>query len=128
MLKEKNAVDYGDLILKVIQLFREYPDILKKYQDMFKFVLVDEVQDLNKIQQVWLEYILGDKPKRLTCVGDDDQMIYGFRRADGEFILKFEEIYPNAKIIKLEQNYRSTKEIVKAANNLISHNINRKGK
>lgn len=95
---------------------------------MFKFVLVDEVQDLNKIQQVWLEYILGDKPKRLTCVGDDDQMIYGFRRADGEFILKFEEIYPNAKVIKLEQNYRSTKEIVKAANNLISHNINRKGK
>lgn len=79
-------------------------------------------------QQRWLINLLANKPKRLTCVGDDDQMIYGFRGADGDFILKFEKHFPDAKIIRLEQNYRSTKKILEGANNLISHNLNRKGK
>ncbi|TNV83096.1 hypothetical protein FGO68_gene12902 [Halteria grandinella] len=128
LLLQRNSVDYGDLIQHSIDLFLRHPLILHQYQEQFKYILVDEVQDLNKNQQKWLTTLVGDKPEKLSCVGDDDQMIYGFRGATGEFILNFDKIYPNAKIIKLEQNYRSTKQILLATNNLISHNKKRHGK
>jgi DNA helicase-2/ATP-dependent DNA helicase PcrA len=112
----------------VLEIFKKDPETLYYYQQKFKYIMVDEVQDLNQNQQQWLMALVSDRPEKLSCVGDDDQMIYGFRGANGEFIMKFKEIYPSAKFIRLEQNYRSTKNILDAANNLISHNKLRHGK
>ncbi|CDW78889.1 atp-dependent dna helicase [Stylonychia lemnae] len=127
LLKKENSVDFRDLLFYMYQIFRKFPDILVKNRQQFKYILVDEVQDLNTLQQQWLKLIVGEN-QNLTCVGDDDQMIYSFRGATGDFILNFEKHFPTAKIIKLEQNYRSTKNILMCANNLIRHNKNRKGK
>ncbi|HEB02463.1 MAG TPA: ATP-dependent DNA helicase PcrA, partial [Nitrospirae bacterium] len=110
-LKRCNALDYDDLIMLTIKLFEEHPKTLKKYQTLFNHVLVDEFQDTNKAQYRLLKLICEDH-KNLCVVGDDDQSIYGFRGANVENILSFEKDYPKAKIIKLEQNYRSTKNIL----------------
>lgn len=127
MLKDNNAFDFDDLIYYTIELFKNNPDILEKYQQKFKYILVDEYQDTNHAQ-FYLIYLLSQKYKNICVVGDDDQSIYGFRGADVKNILQFEKIFPDTKIIKLEKNYRSTKTILSAANEVIKHNINRKGK
>lgn len=126
-LKILNAVDFGDLILHTITLFRSSPQLLESYQDKFKFILVDEYQDTNIAQYLWLR-LLAQKTHSICCVGDDDQSIYGWRGAEVGNILRFEQDFPNAKIIRLEQNYRSTPHILKAASHLISHNEGRLGK
>jgi len=126
-LKENNALDFDDLINKTIELFRQFPDVLDYYQDKFKYILVDEYQDTNKAQYILIN-LLSKKYKNICVVGDDDQSIYGWRGADIRNILDFEKDYPNAKVIKLEQNYRSTKTILKAANEVIENNEGRKRK
>ena len=123
-LQTNNALDFDDLIFKTVQLFRDYPDILDKYQERFKYILVDEYQDTNVAQYV-LTNLLAAKYKNLCVVGDADQSIYGWRGADMRNILNFERDYPNAKVITLEQNYRSTKTILRAANAVIQNNFDR---
>ena len=122
LLKSKNAVDFGDLLQHVIEILKYYPDVQEAYQNKFRYILVDEVQDLNPNQQEWLRLMVGENHNKLSCVGDDDQMIYSFMGAQGDLILNFEKYYKGAEIIRLEQNYRSTKRILESANNLISHN------
>ncbi|TNE28951.1 MAG: DNA helicase II [Alphaproteobacteria bacterium] len=124
-----NACDFGDLLLHMITLFRDpkNADILALYQDQFRYILVDEYQDTNAAQYLWLR-LLAQKHKNICCVGDDDQSIYGWRGADIGNILRFEEDFPKAKIVRLEQNYRSTPEILQAANAVIAHNAGRMGK
>lgn len=126
-LKRLNAVDFGDIILKVLQLFRDAPDILEKYQRQFKYILVDEFQDTNNAQHQFLK-ALADGSGNICCVGDDDQSIYSWRGAEIKHILNFDQTYPNAQIIRLETNYRSTENILGAANSLIRHNDGRLGK
>ena len=126
-LRVLNAVDFGDLLLLSIQLFKSNPDILKKYQNKFRFMLVDEYQDTNVAQYLWLK-LLTQNNKNICCVGDDDQSIYGWRGAQVENILGFERDFENAKIIRLERNYRSTEHILAVASQLISHNQGRLGK
>lgn len=126
-LQKNNALDFDDLIGKTIELFIDNPDILKFYQKKFKYILVDEYQDTNRAQYELIK-LLGNVHKNVCVVGDDDQSIYGWRGADIRNILDFEEDYPNAKTIKLEQNYRSTKNILDAANKVIDNNMGRKGK
>ena len=126
-LKENNALDFGDLIGKTIELFRNNPEVLEYYQEKFKYVLVDEYQDTNGAQYE-LVRSLAHKHKNICVVGDDDQSIYGWRGADITNILGFEKDYDNAKVIKLEQNYRSTKTILDAANTVIENNYGRKSK
>ena len=126
-LINSNAVDFGDLILNNVQIFLKNPDILEHYQDKYKYVLVDEYQDTNPIQYLWAR-MLATKNNNICCVGDDDQSIYSWRGAEISNILKFEKDFKDAKIIKLEQNYRSTTRILKAASRLISHNKYRHGK
>lgn len=126
-LINSNAVDFGDLILNNVQIFMKNPDILEYYQDKYKYVLVDEYQDTNPIQYLWTR-MLATKNCNICCVGDDDQSIYSWRGAEIGNILKFEKDFKNAKIIKLEQNYRSTTPILKAASRLIAHNKYRHGK
>lgn len=126
-LVSNNALDFDDIITCVIKLFQEYPDILDKYQKRFKYILVDEYQDTN-FSQYLLLHMLANEEKNICVVGDDDQSIYEWRGADSRNILEFEQDYPNAKLIKLERNYRSTQMILDAANSLIENNINRKGK
>jgi len=122
-----NAVDFGDLLLHVITIFKENEDIKKLYQNKFKYILVDEFQDTNASQYYWLQ-TLSHKHQNLCAVGDDDQSIYSWRGADVNNILNFEKDFPKAKIIKLEKNYRSTGNILEAASHLISHNKSRLGK
>lgn len=122
-----NALDFDDLIMLTVIIFRLFPSVLKKYQDRFKYILVDEYQDTNRAQY-YLVNLLASKNKNIYVVGDDDQSIYSWRGADIRNILEFEHDYPNAKVIKLEQNYRSTKLILGAANNVIKNNFSRKGK
>ncbi len=124
-----NACDFGDLLLHVITIFRDpkNADILEKYQERFKYILVDEYQDTNVAQYLWLR-LLAQKHKNICCVGDDDQSIYGWRGAEIGNILKFEKDFEGAKVIRLEQNYRSTKNILAAANGVIAYNKNRLGK
>ena len=122
-----NCVDFGDLILFCIKIFRSNQKILEKYQKMFKFILVDEYQDINNIQQKWLEYLYQGY-KNISCVGDDDQSIYSWRGADVVNLLNFEKKFHNSHIIRLEQNYRSTKNILECASCLISNNKGRYGK
>jgi DNA helicase-2/ATP-dependent DNA helicase PcrA len=126
-LKVLNAVDFGDLLLESLRLFRENPDVLADYQKRFKFVLVDEYQDTNTAQYLWLRLIAQGR-SNVCCVGDDDQSVYGWRGAEVENILRFEKDFPGAKIIRLERNYRSTGHILAAASHLISFNEGRLGK
>ena len=122
-----NLVDFGDLILHCINIFKKNNSILKKYQNFFRYILVDEYQDINPIQQKWIKYLY-DGSKNICCVGDDDQSIYSWRGADVSNLLNFEKIFLKTKIIRLEQNYRSTKNILRCASSLISKNKGRFGK
>lgn len=126
-LKQSNALDFDDLLYKTVELFQFHPDVLENYQERFRYIMVDEYQDTNHIQFLLIKQ-LASKYRNLCVVGDDDQSIYKFRGANIYNILNFEEEYPEAKVIKLEQNYRSTKNILKAANSVISHNEGRKEK
>jgi DNA helicase-2/ATP-dependent DNA helicase PcrA len=126
-LKILNAADFGDLLLECLRLFRENPDVLKDYQTRFRFMLVDEYQDTNTVQYLWLR-LLAQGRHNVCCVGDDDQSIYGWRGADVDNILRFETDFPGAKIIRLERNYRSTGHILGVAAGLIAHNQGRLGK
>ena len=125
--KDLNAFDFGDLILFSVKLFEEHKDIREIYQNNFKYILVDEFQDTNFIQNKWLN-LLVNKNKNICCVGDDDQSIYSWRGAEIKNFLTFDKIYKNCKVFKLEQNYRSTKNILQTAASLISNNSNRVGK
>ncbi len=130
-LKSLNAVDFGDLLLENIRLFREHPDVLAEYHRRFKYMLVDEYQDSNVAQYLWLRLLAQGKPAseaNICVVGDDDQSIYGWRGAEVDNILRFEKDFPGAKVIKLERNYRSTSNILRAASHLIAHNESRLGK
>jgi DNA helicase-2/ATP-dependent DNA helicase PcrA len=153
-LKVLNAADFGDLLLECIRLFREQPEVLRQYQGRFKYILVDEYQDTNVAQYLWLRLLGQSTPaqpalpgstttadaeaepreapprvlKNICCVGDDDQSIYGWRGAEVDNILRFEHDFPGAKIIRLERNYRSTGHILAAASHLIAHNEGRLGK
>lgn len=147
-LKILNAADFGDLLLENIRLFREHPDVLRQYQKRFRYILVDEYQDTNVAQYLWLRLLAqapsspiaiadGDSAhqpastastRNICCVGDDDQSIYGWRGAEVDNILRFEHDFPGAKVIRLERNYRSTGHILAAASHLIAHNEGRLGK
>lgn len=126
-LQENNALDFDDLIFMTVKIFRSHPDILEKYQERFQYISVDEYQDTNIAQYV-LTNLLASKYKNLCVVGDADQSIYGWRGADMRNILNFERDYPKARVILLEQNYRSTKTILNAANAVIKNNRDRKPK
>ncbi len=127
MTKDLNALDFGDLILYVVQLFEKNNDIRNIYRNNFKYILVDEYQDTNFIQNKWLN-LLVNKNQNICCVGDDDQSIYSWRGAEIKNFLTFDKIYPDCKVFKLEQNYRSTKNILDAASTLITNNNGRVGK
>jgi DNA helicase-2/ATP-dependent DNA helicase PcrA len=130
-LKSLNAADFGDLLLECIRLFKEHPDVLAEYHRKFRYMLVDEYQDSNVAQYLWLRLLAQGKPAseaNICVVGDDDQSIYGWRGAEVDNILRFEKDFPGAKVIKLERNYRSTSNILKAASNLIAFNESRLGK
>ncbi len=145
-LKILNAADFGDLLLEMIRLFREHPEVLRRYQERFRYILVDEYQDTNVAQYLWLRLIAqrpsaaemppwpdtlpasGERAPNICCVGDDDQSIYGWRGAEVDNILRFEHDFPGARIIRLERNYRSTGHILAAASHLIAHNQSRLGK
>ncbi len=126
-LKENNALDFDDIIFKTVELFQQNPDVLSYYQNKFRYVLVDEYQDTNHMQYL-LTSLLAGGHKNICVVGDDDQSIYRFRGASIENILDFEKQYKGARLIRLEQNYRSTQSILNAANGVICHNLGRKGK
>jgi DNA helicase-2/ATP-dependent DNA helicase PcrA len=118
-LRELNACDFGDLLLHQLTLLRENPDILEQYQNRFHYLLVDEYQDTNVAQYLWLR-LLAQKHKNICVVGDEDQSIYGWRGAEIGNILRFEEDFPGAKVVRLEENYRSTAHILGAASGLIA--------
>ena len=125
--KDLNAFDFGDLILYCVKLFEEHKDVKELYHNNFKYILVDEFQDTNFIQNKWLN-LLVNKNQNICCVGDDDQSIYSWRGAEIKNFLTFDKIYKNCKVFKLEQNYRSTKNILETASSLISNNSSRVGK
>ena len=126
-LKELNAVDFGDLLLHVVTIFQAHPDVLSQYQRWFKYILVDEYQDTNVAQYLWLR-LLASGHKNICCVGDDDQSIYGWRGAEVGNILRFEKDFEGAHVVRLEQNYRSTPHILAAASGVIAGNQGRLGK
>ena len=126
-LKVLNAADFGDLLLHCVTLFLEHPDVLADYQQQFHYVLVDEYQDSNVAQYLWLR-LLAQGRNNICCVGDDDQSIYSWRGAEVGNILRFDKDFPGAKVIRLEQNYRSTQQILSAASQMIAHNSGRLGK
>ena len=126
-LKVVNAADFGDLLLEVLRIFQEHPEVLKDYQRRFKYMLVDEYQDTNVAQYLWLR-LLAQGHRNICCVGDDDQSIYGWRGAEVDNILRFEKDFPGARVIRLERNYRSTPQILGAASGLIARNESRLGK
>ena len=126
-LKELNACDFGDLLLEGLRLFQQNPDVLAGYQRRFRYMLVDEYQDTNVVQYMWLRLLAQGSPN-ICCVGDDDQSIYGWRGAEVDNILRFEKDFPGATVIRLERNYRSTGHILAAASALIAHNKGRLGK
>jgi DNA helicase-2/ATP-dependent DNA helicase PcrA len=126
-LKTLNAADFGDLLIEMLRLFREHAEVLRQYHERFRYVLVDEYQDTNVAQYLWLR-LIGQGSKNICCVGDDDQSIYGWRGAEVDNILRFEKDFPGAKVIRLERNYRSTGHILAAASHLIAHNEGRLGK
>ena len=125
-----NACDFGDLLLHVTELLRTRPEILAGYHRLFRYILVDEYQDTNVVQYLWLRLLAqrADAPANICCVGDDDQSIYSWRGAEVENILRFEADFPGAKVVRLERNYRSTAPILAAAAGLIAHNDARLGK
>lgn len=126
-LQQNNSVDFDDLLILPIKLFREHQDVLEKYQNLYQYVLIDEYQDTNQAQYI-LTKMISEKNRRITCVGDDSQSIYSFRGANYKNILNFENDYRDAKTILLEQNYRSTGNILDAANQVIKNNRDRKDK
>ena len=126
-LRRNNALDFDDLIIQPIEIFSSHRDVLQKYQNRFKYILVDEYKDTNKAQYYWIK-LLSKAHRNLCVVGDEDQSIYHWRGADISNILNFEQDYANCKVVRLEQNYRSTQTILSAANALVSNNINRLGK
>ena len=126
-LKRNNSVDFDDLLLLPIKLFQNYKDVLEDYQDLYQYILIDEYQDTNEAQYT-LTKLLSEKSRNITCVGDDSQSIYSFRGANYKNILNFEKDYKDAKVVLLEQNYRSTGTILKAANAVIKNNKQRKDK
>jgi DNA helicase-2/ATP-dependent DNA helicase PcrA len=130
-LKDLNACDFGDLLLETIRLFREHPDVLGEYQSRFRYLLVDEYQDTNVAQYLWLRLLAAPRdgrPANICCVGDDDQSIYGWRGAEVDNILRFEKDFPGATVVRLEHNYRSKGHILGAAAGLIARNTGRLGK
>ena len=126
-LKTLNAVDFGDLLLHCVTIFQTHPDVLAQYQRWFRYILVDEYQDTNVAQYLWLR-LLAQAHRNICCVGDDDQSIYGWRGAEVGNILRFEKDFPGAVVIRLEQNYRSTGHILAAASGIIAKNAGRLGK
>ena len=126
-LKKNNALDFDDLIVKTVELFRSCPDVLEYFQDRFQYIMVDEYQDTNTAQFKFVS-LLAEKYRNLCVVGDDDQSIYKFRGANIGNILGFEKVFPDAKVVRLEQNYRSTQNILNAANQVIQNNMERKRK
>ncbi|MBD1162688.1 UvrD-helicase domain-containing protein [Pelagibacterales bacterium SAG-MED12] len=126
-LTDLNSCDFGDLILHAVKILEKNLDIREIYSKNFKYILVDEYQDTNFIQSKWLK-LLSDKNKNICCVGDDDQSIYSWRGAEIKNFLEFDQVYENTKVIRLEENYRSTENILSVASNLISNNQNRVGK
>ncbi|AXX98297.1 ATP-dependent helicase [Profundibacter amoris] len=126
-LKTLNAVDFGDLLLHVVTIFQQHTDVLEQYRRWFKYILVDEYQDTNVAQYLWLRLLAGGH-RNICCVGDDDQSIYGWRGAEVGNILRFEADFPGAVVVKLEQNYRSTRHILGAASGVIAANEGRLGK
>ena len=127
ILSENNALDFDDIIQKTAEIFQKFPEVLEKYQNLFRYILVDEYQDTNRAQYV-LVNLLSQRHRNLCVVGDDWQSVYAFRGADVRNILNFEQDYPEAKVVKLERNYRSTQKILDAAHGIISKNIHRKDK
>ncbi len=123
-LASSNSLDFGDLLFKVVVLFQEHPDILEKYQEQFKYIMVDEYQDTNKVQYSFVK-LISNKYKNICVVGDDDQGIYGWRGADIKNIISFEKDFPGVKVVKLEQNYRSVQNVIDAAVAVICGNNNR---
>ena len=126
-LRQSNAVDFDDLLMLSVRLCQQHPDILAQYQDRFRYLLIDEYQDTNRPQYLFARH-LAEKHRNICVVGDDDQSIYAWRGADLRNILDFEQDYPNARVIRLEQNYRSTRVILDAGNAVIRNNWGRKGK
>ncbi|MEI4194621.1 ATP-dependent helicase [Roseovarius sp. E0-M6] len=126
-LRELNAVDFGDLLLHMVVIFQTHADVLEQYQRWFRYILVDEYQDTNVAQYMWLR-LLAEGHKNICCVGDDDQSIYGWRGAEVGNILRFEKDFPGAHVVRLEQNYRSTEHILAAAGGVIAGNKGRLGK
>ncbi len=126
-LSTLNAADFGDLLLLCLELFRRRPEILKEYQRRFRYIMVDEYQDTNVAQYLWLR-LLAQQHRNICCVGDDDQSIYSWRGAEVGNILRFEEDFPGARVVRLERNYRSTPHILAAASGLITFNEGRLGK
>ncbi|MCC2975769.1 UvrD-helicase domain-containing protein [Sphingomonas sp. PL-96] len=126
-LRSVNACDFGDLLLHVLTILRTHRDVLEQYQQRFRYIMVDEYQDTNSVQYLWLR-LLAQERKNICCVGDDDQSIYSWRGAQVENILRFERDFPGAKVIRLEQNYRSTPHILGAAGGVIANNSGRLGK
>ena len=120
-LQRNNSVDFDDLLLLPIELFKKHRDILEEYQNLYKYILIDEYQDTNEAQYI-LTKLLSEKNRKITCVGDDSQSIYSFRGANYKNILNFEKDYKDAKTILLEENYRSTSNILDAANQVIKNN------
>ena len=126
-LIRNNSLDFDDLLVKPIELFTKHPDVLQNYQELFKYIFIDEYQDTNEVQYIFSK-MLSSKYKNICVVGDDAQSIYSFRGANFRNILNFEKDYKDAKVILLEQNYRSTKTILNAANSVIKNNIQKKDK
>ena len=126
-LRQNNAFDFDDLICEPVRRFQQHPEVLEKYRNRFRHILIDEYQDTNRPQYL-LSRLLAREHRNICCVGDDDQSIYQFRGADIRNILDFERDYPDATVVRLEQNYRSTGRILEAANAVIRHNLDRKGK
>jgi DNA helicase-2/ATP-dependent DNA helicase PcrA len=126
-LRDLNCADFGDLMLHMVDILRDHPEVLADWHRRFRYVLVDEYQDTNLVQYMWLR-LLAQGHKNICCVGDDDQSIYSWRGAEIENILRFEKDFPNARVVRLESNYRSTRPILGAASGLIAHNAGRLGK
>ncbi|HOW02873.1 MAG: 3'-5' exonuclease [Caldisericia bacterium] len=126
-ITQNNALDFDDLIVKTVDLFKENKDVLSSFQEMFKYIFVDEYQDINYAQYMFIK-LLSNGSNKITIVGDDDQSIYSFRGANPSIMFKFGEEFPEAKIIKLEQNYRSTENILSVANSVVNNNKNRNKK
>src|SRR5204862_158906 len=126
-LKAVNACDFGDLLLHVLTILKTDREVLAHYQQRFRYIMVDEYQDTNSVQYLWLR-LLAQERRNICCVGDDDQSIYSWRGAQVENILRFERDFPGGKVIRLEQNYRSTPHILGAAGGVIAHNSGRLGK